>query len=204
MIELIDIEENIGTSRYQINANLDELDALVCNLHDTNDKQQFLLNLFTTSSAAWIQTTELVQELSAKWDNFANTVFTLSGYWQGPITLIKSTPFLNGTVNSNKLKTYLDSNFPAKNYPANQVFQFAYLVQNFDPKVSQENIFNLETGMYCFRDVNNVWTITKCGESGICFDYLDCDDLFKPISLPDAYACGQKFYEMYFLINPDD
>ena len=74
-------------------------------------------------------------------------------------------------------------------------------MQNYDPLTTQENIFTLETGMYCYRDLNNIWTLTKCGESGICFEYLDCDDLFKPISLPDAYKCDNKFQEMYFLLQ---
>lgn len=201
MIKTIDINENVGNSLEKINNNISEFDSLVCNLQQRNIEWHDALDVWNNHYTDWENMSNMVTELSGKWTDFANVVHGLSSFWNGTITFIYPTPFVEGTQNVKPIYDFLTTYQPTKNFNTDQKITVFYFIQNYDANPSQlENIFQKSVSSVCFQNVEKDWKQIDCGKGNYCL-VDNCSDLFEAIDVNSQYSCMAKSEILYYLIN---
>ena len=201
MIQTIDINENAGNSLSKINSNVQELEALVCNLQKKNIAWHDAIDVWNEHFDSWDNMATTVTELSAKWDDMSNVVFSLSSYWNGTITFVYPKPFVEGTQNPKPIQDFLTNYHPPKLYNKDQHVSVFFFIQNFKEKpIPKDNIFQKTVSSVCFQNDGQNWNQVECGRLENCLTD-NCGDLFEVIDVNNQYSCMQKSEILYYLIN---
>lgn len=200
-MEYIDLFQNVGDSLATINNNILELDGLLCNLNAQAEIWNRAYTYFIANSSHWTEPTNLISFLSGKWEGFTNLIYSFSGLWQGNVTFIYPHPFVEGGINLNDIKNFVDGNVYLSAYPENQKITFFYFIQNYAAIPTQSNnIFQKAVSSICYRKINNQWVETDCFKNKIC-PINSCDSPYKFLNLDDSYDCFNCVERFYYLID---
>lgn len=113
LIQPIATCESIGSSLPAIQFNFSNLDAHTCNL-ETSARELWnpIYSLISSSSSRWVAAYNVVQSMSAAWNSAYTTVASYSAAWIEPISVIYSSTFNEGEIDTNIIKAWADENFP--------------------------------------------------------------------------------------------
>lgn len=200
MIQQIDLLENAGNSVPKINSNILELETIICNLKNDQRLWDSAMQVWEDNIASWTNMSTTVTELSGKWDDMANVVHSLSSFWNGTLTFIYPTPFVEGTQNVQPILNFLEDYHPPHLYNIDQNISVFFFIQNFDPNTAKSNIFQKSVSSTCFVNNGSAWAPTACNRNTFC-ERDNCDDLFEAIDVNRQYSCNQKTEILYYLIN---